>query len=359
MFNLWNNGGIIMENIKAAMAAHLDNLTKPRGSLGKLETYCVKMAEIQGKVPPGIEKKGIYVFAGDHGIAAEGVSLYPQEVTRQMVFNILSGGAGINALAGGTGWEIILVDAGVMGDDFPPDAELKPVCSFMRERIGRGSRNSYREDALTPEETKKALERGKALAKDAADRGFDMTAIGDLGIGNTSTAAAMLVAAGFKGEDMVDRGTGIDQEMLENKKRIVEEAVKRRNPPQDGEAILQKLGSFDFAMMTGFILGLEGKGIPCILDGFPVSSAAYMAFMINPKVGDWLFAGHLSKVAGHKPLLERLGLDPIVNLDMRLGEGTGAVIGGHIVELGVRAARHMASFSQAKVTDSEKAEEKY
>ncbi|WP_010255960.1 nicotinate-nucleotide--dimethylbenzimidazole phosphoribosyltransferase [Treponema primitia] len=348
-----------MENIKAAIEAHLDDLTKPRGSLGKLETYCIKMAEIQGKVPPKLEKKGIYVFAGDHGIATEGVSLYPQEVSRQMVFNILAGGAGINALAGGTGWDVTLVDAGVIGEDFPPDNEIKPVCSFVRARIGSGCRNSFKEDALTPEETEKALARGKALAQDAADRGLDMTAIGDLGIGNTSTAAAMLVAAGFNIDDMVDRGTGIDDTMLKHKRQVIQDAVKNRNPPKDGKAILQKLGSFDFAMMAGFILGLEGRGIACVLDGFPVSAAAYMAYMINPKVRGWLFAGHLSKVAGHKPLLEHMGLDPIVNLDMRLGEGTGAVIGGHIVELGVRAAREMASFSQAHVSDSEKTEEKY
>ncbi|MFP3040948.1 nicotinate-nucleotide--dimethylbenzimidazole phosphoribosyltransferase [Treponema primitia] len=348
-----------MENIKAAIEAHLDDLTKPRGSLGKLETYCVKMAEIQGRVPPKLEKKGIYVFAGDHGIAAEGVSLYPQEVSRQMVLNILAGGAGINALAGGTGWDVTLVDAGVIGEDFPPDNEIKPVCSFVRARIGSGCRNSFKEDALAPEETERALARGKALAQDAADRGLDMTAIGDLGIGNTSTAAAMLVAAGFNIDDMVDRGTGIDDAMLKHKLQVIQGAVKSRNPPKDGRSILQKLGSFDFAMMAGFILGLEGKGIACVLDGFPVSAAAYMAYMINPKVRDWLFAGHLSKVAGHKPLLEHMGLDPIVNLDMRLGEGTGAVIGGHIVELGVRAAREMASFSQGRVSDSEKAEKKY
>jgi nicotinate-nucleotide--dimethylbenzimidazole phosphoribosyltransferase len=348
-----------MENIRAAMERHLDNLTKPRGSLGRLETYCVKMAEIQKQVPPKIDKKGIYVFAGDHGIAAEGVSLYPQEVTRQMVLNILSGGAGINALAGGTGWEISLVDAGVMGDDFPPDKELKPVCRFLRERINGGSRNSYREAALGAEETKAALERGRALALDAAERGYGLTAIGDLGIGNTSTAAAMLVAAGFPSGDVVDRGTGIDDATLEHKRRIIEEAVRLRNPPREGEAILRELGSADFAMMAGFILGLEGKGIACVLDGFPVSSAAYMAWLIKPGVSDWLFAGHLSKVAGHRPLLERMGLEPIVNLEMRLGEGTGAVIGGHIVELGVLAARNMASFADAHVTDTEETEEKY
>jgi nicotinate-nucleotide--dimethylbenzimidazole phosphoribosyltransferase len=341
------------------MEEHLDGLTKPRGSLGKLETWCVKMAEIQRKVPPEIKKKGIYVFAGDHGIASCGVSLYPQEVTRQMALNILAGGAGINALAGGTGWEITLVDAGIMGDDLPPDSDRKAACSLVRARIGRGTRNSFEEPAMTETETEMALDRGRSLAEDAAGRKIDLAAIGDLGIGNTATAAAMLVAAGFRAEDMVDRGTGIDDAMLEHKRDIVREAVKRRSPPKDGKAILQNLGSFDFAMMAGFILGLENKGIGCVLDGFPVSSAAYMAYLINPQVRDWLFAGHLSKVAGHRPLLDHMGLDPVVDLDMRLGEGTGAVIGGHIVELGVKAAREMASFSSAHVSDTETPEEKY
>jgi nicotinate-nucleotide--dimethylbenzimidazole phosphoribosyltransferase len=348
-----------MENAESLMQAHLDMLTKPRGSLGKLETYGVKMAKIQGRVPPKLEKKGVYVFAGDHGIAEEGVSLYPREVTRQMVLNMLSGGAGINALGDGAGWDITLVDAGVMGEEFPPDETLEPVCPFIRARLGPGSRNSLREAALTADETERALERGKALAREAAEGAYDLTAIGDLGIGNTSTAAAMLIAAGFSPDTMVDRGTGIDGEMLEHKRRIVTEAVTRRNPPKRGEAILGALGSFDFAMMAGFILGLEGRGIPCVLDGFPVSAAAYMAYLINPRVVNWLFAGHLSKVAGHKPVLDALGLDPIVNLDMRLGEGTGAVIGGFIVELAVRAARNMASFSQAKVSASGKGEENF
>jgi nicotinate-nucleotide--dimethylbenzimidazole phosphoribosyltransferase len=342
------------------MENHLNNLTKPRGSLGRLEDYCIKMAEIQKRVPPKIGKKGIYVFAGDHGIAAEGVSLYPQEVTRQMLLNILSGGAGINALAGGCGWEIIAVDAGVLGNDFPSDEAIQPRCPFLRERVRSGSGNCLREAAMSEAETGRALERGRALAKDAAERGLDMTAVGDLGIGNTSTAAAMLVAAGFSAADVVDRGTGIDRAMLDNKRRVVEAAARRAAaPPRDGAAILRELGSPDFAMMAGFILGLEGSGIACVLDGFPVTAAAYMAYLINPGISEWLFAGHLSKVAGHKPVLERMGLEPIVNLNMRLGEGTGAVIGGHIVELGVLAARKMASFADAHVSDSGASEEKY
>jgi len=349
-----------MESIKTAMENHLDSLTKPLGSLGKLESYCVKMAEIQKRVPPRIEKKGVYVFAGDHGVAAEGVSLYLQEVTRQMVLNILSGGAGINALAGGTGWDVILVDSGVSGNDFPPDSEIKPVCTFLRERIRQGSGNCLRESAMSTEETARTLERGKALARDAVSRGFDMVAIGDLGIGNTTTAAAMLVAAGFSIASVVDRGTGIDSAMLKHKRNVVEQAVRRANvKPCDGEAILRELGSPDFAMMTGFILGLEGTGVACVLDGFPVTSAAFIAWLINPKICQWLFAGHLSKVTGHKFVLERMDLEPIVDLSMRLGEGTGAVIGGYIVELGVLTTRQMASFAKAGISGSSVVEEKF
>ena len=349
-----------MISIKTEMENHLNNLTKPLGSLGNLESYCIKIAEIQKRVPPKIEKKGVYVFAGDHGVAAEGVSLYPQEVTRQMVLNILSGGAGINALASGSGWDVIMVDAGVLGNDFPSDSEIKPLCSFIRERIRQGSGNCLREPAMTAEETVHALERGKALARDAVNRDFEMTAIGDLGIGNTTTASAMLVAAGFSAASVVDRGTGIDSAMLEHKRGVVEEAVRRANAsPGDGEKILRELGSPDFAMMAGFILGLEGTGIACVLDGFPVTSAAFMAWLINPKVSEWLFAGHLSKVAGHKPVLERMGLEPIMDLSMRLGEGTGAVIGGYIVELGVLAAGKMASFAGAGISVSSTIEEKF
>jgi nicotinate-nucleotide--dimethylbenzimidazole phosphoribosyltransferase len=342
------------------MENHLNSLTKPLGSLGNLESYCIKMAEIQKRVPPKIGKKAVYVFAGDHGVAVEGVSLYPREVTRQMALNVLKGGTGINALASGTGWDVILIDAGISGDDFPADSEVKPLCPFLRERIRQGSGNCLRESAMSAEETECAIERGKALAHDAVSRGFDMAAIGDLGIGNTTSASAMLVAAGFNAASVVDRGTGIDSAMLEHKRGVVEDAVRRANvPPCDGEAILRELGSPDFAMMAGFILGFEGTGVACVLDGFPVTAAAFMAWLINSKISDWLFAGHLSKVAGHKPILERMGLEPIVNLNMRLGEGTGAVIGGHIVELGVLAARQMASFAGAGISGSSATEEKF
>ena len=344
--------------IEKAMQRHLDNLTKPRGSLGRLEEFALKMAKIQGRVPPRIDKKGIYVFAGDHGITEEGVSLYPQEVTLQMTLNFLAGGAGINALAGGTGWELTAVEAGIAGE-LPPVERLTSPYRLIRTALGKGSRNFYKGPALTAEELQKALEAGKGLARDARERGYELTAIGDMGIGNTSTAAAMLIAAGFSAEEMVDRGTGIDETMLTHKRKVLEESVARRRPAKTGLAIMEQLGSFDLAMMTGFILGLKGQGIGCVVDGFPVTSAAYMAFLIDRSVTEYLFAGHLSKVAGHKPVLEALGLLPIVSLDMRLGEGTGAVIGGFIVDLAVRTAGSMASFADAGVSTSGQEEENY
>jgi nicotinate-nucleotide--dimethylbenzimidazole phosphoribosyltransferase len=275
-----------------------------------------------------------------------------------MVLNILSGGAGINALGSGTGWEITLVDSGVIGD-FPPDETLQPKHRFLRAKIGPGSRNFAKEAALTAAELQKSLEQGKKLAEDAAKQGYDITAIGDLGISNTSTAAALLIAAGFSPDAIIDRGTGIDAEMLAHKKKIIQEAVSHRRPAKNAEAIMEAVGSFDLAMMTGFILGLEGKGIACVIDGFPVTAAAYMAYMMNPRVTDYLFAGHLAKVQGHNPGLEALGLSPIVSLDMHLGEGTGAVIGGHIVELAVQTAQKMASFAEANVSGQDVQEEKY
>jgi nicotinate-nucleotide--dimethylbenzimidazole phosphoribosyltransferase len=275
-----------------------------------------------------------------------------------MTLNFLTGGAGINALAGGTGWELTAVEAGVVGE-LPPEESLKPKCRFIRTGLGKGSRNFYKGPALTAAELQKALDAGKGLARDAWERGYQLTAIGDMGIGNTSTAAAMLIAAGFSPEEMVDRGTGIDEKMLNHKRKVLEDAVARRKPAKNGEAIMEQLGSFDLAMMTGLILGLKGQGIGCVLDGFPVTSAAYMAFLIDRSVTEYLFAGHLSKVAGHKPVLDALGLEPIVSLDMRLGEGTGAVIGGFIIDLAVQTARSMASFADAGVSTSGQEEENY
>ena len=337
--------------VEKAMIAHLDSLTKPKGSLGKLEDYAVKLAKIQGRVPPLVRKKAVYVFAGDHGIVAEGVSLYPSEVTYQMVLNFLAGGAAINALARGTGWEVIAVDAGVAAD-FPPAAALPAAARFLDRKIGKGTKNFLVQDAMSAAEAKKALDTGHALADDAAAAGYDLVAIGDMGIGNTTTAAALLVAFGMDASLVIDRGTGIDDTALARKREVILESVRNRGPFSDAEHVLRAVGGFDLAMMTGFILGLESKGIACVLDGFPVGAAAYVAFRMKPSVVDLLFAGHRSRVKGHAPVLEALGLDPILSLDMRLGEGTGAVTGGFLIELAAKAAGEMASFASAGVSES-------
>jgi nicotinate-nucleotide--dimethylbenzimidazole phosphoribosyltransferase len=346
------------KKIVEAMQAHLDNLTKPRGSLGKLEEYCIKMASIQGKIPPKIEKKGVYVFGGDHGIADEGVSLYPKEVSFQMAMNMLLGGAGINALANATGWDVIVVDSGIDGD-FPPDDALNGKTRLVRAKISRGSRNFYKEPAMTEEETEAAIGKGRELALDAVKQGYNMVAVGDLGIGNTSTASALLVAAGLDADAVIDRGTGIDDKQLAHKKRVIKESVVARRPVKNAFSILQEVGAPDLAMMTGFMLGLEGHGIACVIDGLPVSSAAYMAYMINPKITKYLFAGHLSKVGGHRIVLSGLGLSPIVSLEMRLGEGTGAVVGGFIVQLATACAIGMASFDSGDVSGKDIDEQNY
>jgi nicotinate-nucleotide--dimethylbenzimidazole phosphoribosyltransferase len=369
--------------IESRMQSHLDNLTKPKGSLGNLEDYCIRLAAIQGKVPPRIEKKGIYVFAGDHGVVAEGVSLYPQEVTYQMVLNFLSGGAAINSLAKSTGWELMAVDAGVAADfpgdlradhgdlpadrddlradhgDLPADRDDGPMVPLIRKKIRKGTRNFLKENALTPAELEQALASGRELAEHAERSAYQLVAIGDMGIGNTTTAAALLVASGFDLDAIVDRGTGIDDKALERKRRVVAESVAARGPFAGPKEILTALGGCDLAMMAGFILGLRGKGIACVLDGFPVGAAAYMAYSIDPGVKEFLFAGHRSKVSGHGPVLAALGLEPIVDLRMRLGEGTGAVIGGYMIELGVRCSAEMASFDQAGVSESQDDEKNF
>lgn len=348
-----------MENIESKMKAHLDALTKPLGSLGLLEDFCIKLAKIQGKSPPAPQKKRVFVFGGDHGIASEGVSLYPKEVSFQMAMNMLQEGAGINALARATGWDVTVVDAGIDGD-FPSEVKAGGgKTRFIDAKIGRSTKNFYREDAMSEAELNAALDKGAQIAALAVSEGCTMAAIGDLGIGNTSTAAALLVACGFDPVVTVDRGTGIDDAALANKRRVITEAVSRRAPGKDPRAIMRALGGFDLAMMTGFITGLKGKGTACVLDGFPVTAAAYMAYLLDASVKDYLFAGHLSKVSGHRVVLEKMGLKPIVQLEMRLGEGTGAVIGGFIAELGAVCARDMASFASAGVSEGEEKEQIY
>lgn len=333
------------------MQKHLDNLTKPVGSLGDLESFAMKLAIIQRCIPPVIEKKASFVFAGDHGVTEEGVSLYPKEVTYQMVLNFLSGGAGINVLSKYCGYDVYIVNAGVSGK-FDDDG-------VIARKVGHGTRNFVKEPAMSEEQLEQCLQNGKDLAKEAIAKGYDLFALGDMGIGNTTTAAALLIASRLPADDVIDRGTGIDDKMLERKRQVIQKAVSRYAPYKGVRDIMRQLGGFEICTITGFILGLKGQKAACVLDGFPVTTAGYMAWLIDREVKDFLFAGHKSKVKGHAVVLERMGLKPIVDLNMRLGEGTGAVIGGFLISLGAKIAGEMASFESADVSRSEGVEEDY
>lgn len=351
-----------------AMIAHLDNLTKPKGSLGRLEELGIQLAKVQGQVPPKPGKKAVFVIAGDHGVTDEGVSLFPKEVTAQMAINFLAGGAAINALARGCGFDVFAVDAGIVSDisignyhahECPESGPLGPAPGLLRMKAARGTANFARENAMTREVVDACLANGMALAERAELSGYRYVAIGDMGIGNTTAAAALLVASGFDPARIIDRGTGIDDETLARKYRVITGAVAARGPFASPLEILAAVGGLELATMTGLILGLKGRGIACLIDGFPVTSAAWMACAIDPSVKEYLFAGHQSKVKGHAVVLEALGLVPIVSFDMRLGEGTGAVIGGFILELAARAASQMATFETMGVARSIEDEENY
>ncbi len=346
-----NSSNATEPSISELMQQHMDNLTKPVGSLGNLEQYALKLSEIQQRVPPSVGRKAVFVFAGDHGITEEKVSLYPREVTCQMVLNFIGGGAAINVLARHCGFDVSVVDAGV-------DADLRHA-KIIDKKVARGTRNFLNEPAMSEEQLSTCLENGRALAEKAVREKYDLVALGDMGIGNTSSAAALLIASGFKPEDVVDRGTGISTEALDHKRQTIMQAVRRHTPFGSPRTILQRLGGFELCTIAGFILALRERGVACIIDGFPVSTAAYMAFSIDNSITSFLFAGHRSKVRGHARILEAMGLEPILDLGMRLGEGTGAVLGGQVVDLSAKLAGEMASFDSARVSRSEEIEENY
>ncbi len=310
------------------------------------------------------------MLAGDHGVTDEGVSLFPKEVTAQMMYNFMAGGAGINVLSRACGFDVYAVDAGVAGDlpDWPRKGAGStrsgaPVPGFFSMKALRGTRNFAREPGMSPAEFQACLDNGRKLAEFAAAEGYDIVALGDMGIGNTTSAAALLVAFGFDPELIIDRGTGISDDMLEKKRRVILDAVKARGPFASGEAGAAAIGAVfagpEIATAAGVILGLKGTGIACMIDGFPITSGAALAWKLDPEVTGYLFAGHQSRVKGHRPVLDAMGLDPVVSLDMRLGEGTGAVIGGFIVELGARIAGEMARFSELAISAATADEKDY
>jgi len=328
---------------------HLNRLTKPLGSLGFLEPIAAKLFAIyRGKINFPISK-AIYVFAADHGITSEGVSAYPREVTAQMVQNFVAGGAAINVLTNMHGIELTVVDVGV-------DAPLEDAPRVHRAKVRRGSRNFLRERAMNDEELSEALGVGFTMARRAKHNGQQLVAAGEMGIGNTTAASAITAALTKRpAEEVTGRGTGLDDANTTRKAKVIQQALKLHfgeRKELDPLEILAAVGGLEIAAMTGFYLGAAREQRAIVCDGFISTAAAALACSVAPQVKEYLFAGHCSQEPGHRYLLEHLGLRPILNLDMRLGEGTGAALAMPVIESSLRLYSEMATFASAGVTEA-------
>ncbi|HKR50689.1 MAG TPA: nicotinate-nucleotide--dimethylbenzimidazole phosphoribosyltransferase [Pseudonocardiaceae bacterium] len=335
---------------REAVARH-EQLTKPAGSLGRLEELGVWAAACQGICPPRpFAQPQVVVFAGDHGIAKLGVSAYPSEVTRQMVGNFLGGGAGVNVLATLTGAAVRVVDMAVNSEPAASSVEASPLVTRHKVRLGSGAID--REDALTDAEVTHALAAGVAIADEEVDRGADLLIAGDMGIGNT-TPAAVLVAAltGTEPVAVVGRGTGIDDASWMRKAAAIRDALRRTRPVVgDPVALLRTAGGADIAAIAAFLAQAAVRRTPVILDGMVVGAAAMLAEELAPGARQWWVAGHRSVEPAHTLVLEHLELDPILDLGMRLGEGSGAVAALPLVQMAVLVLAEMATFNDAGVS---------
>lgn len=330
----------------AKAQAVLDNKTKPIGSLGRLEEFGRRFAAISGSLSPETGKKVIFTFAGDHGIVEEGISAFPKEVTPQMVFNFLRGGAGVNVLARHGGAEVRVVDVGV-------DHDFEPQEGLILRKIAKGTRNFAKGPAMTREEAVAAMEVGIALAAGAKAEGVAMVGTGEMGIGNTTPSSAIIAAiSGKSAREVTHRGTGINDAALEHKIRVIEEGLRVNNPESnDPLDVLAKVGGLEIAGIAGLVLGAAANRLPVVVDGFISTAGALIASEMHPYARDYIFAAHQSVEIGHRFMLERIGAEPILDLRLRLGEGTGAALAMGLIEAGVKVLKEMATFAEAGVAE--------
>jgi nicotinate-nucleotide--dimethylbenzimidazole phosphoribosyltransferase len=332
-------------SLSSAIQAHLDDLTKPQGSLGRLEEIAMKYCIATGTTRPSLCKKKVFCFAGDHGVAAEGVSAYPAEVTPQMVYNMLGGGAAIDVLSRHAGADLEVVDMGV-NHDFAEHPMLR------RCKVKHGSANMAEGPAMSLDETLQAIMAGAELAIEAREQGYELLATGEMGIANTTPATALYsVLLDLPVEAITGRGTGIDDERLRHKIAVIERSIEvNRARLASPLEVLAALGGFEIAGICGLILGAASVGMPVVVDGFISSSAAVCAMKLSCKVSDYLFFSHLSNEQGHRAVMQKLGARPILDLDLRLGEGTGAAMAMQVIEASVKICNEMATFSSAGVS---------
>lgn len=326
-----------------------DSLTKPRGSLGLLEELSVRIAGMRGEIVPGLPRRAVVVMAADHGVVSEGITLYPQEVTRQMVANFLAGGAGINVLANMADARVVVVDMGMAG--------CIPGCpGLVERRIAAGTHDMVKGPAMSREQAVRAVETGVEVAQEELGKGIDILATGDMGIGNTTASSAVCAAlTGASVETVTGRGVGLGDDQLAYKVTVVRSALEANRPnPADPIDVLAKVGGFEIGGLAGVVLGTAAGRVPVVIDGFISGAAALIAAAIAPQVKDYLIAGHLSADRGHPALLGHLGLTPLLSLEMRLGEGTGAVLAMNIVDAAVKALVGMKTFEEAGVSQGGK-----
>jgi nicotinate-nucleotide--dimethylbenzimidazole phosphoribosyltransferase len=312
----------------------------------RLDNLAKQIVEITKVRKPSLTRKVIFTLAGDHGVVANNVSAFPQEVTPQMVYNFLNGGAGINVLARHVGARVIVVDMGVACD-------LKSDAALVIKKVNYGTKNMTKGPAMSKDEAIKSVENGIEVFNEALSAGMDIVGTGDMGIGNTTPSSAIVAAiTGRNAEEVTGRGTGIDDKALAGKIAAIEEALKVNKPdPKDGIDILAKVGGFEIGGLAGVMLAAAAHRIPVVIDGFISGAAALIAYTLEPKVRDYMIAAHCSVEKGHKAALAFLGLKPILDLNLRLGEGTGAVLGMNIIEAGTKILNEMATFESAGVSE--------
>jgi nicotinate-nucleotide--dimethylbenzimidazole phosphoribosyltransferase len=331
--------------VRAAALRRLDSLTKPLGALGRLEALAAQLCTIQNTLQPRIESPHVVVFAGDHGAAERGVSAYPRAVTAQMVANFLAGGAAINVLARTHALGLVVVDAGV-------DAELDSHPRLIGAKIRRGTRDYVTESAMTPAECRRALDRGSAVAAQIAAGGSNTLVLGEMGIGNTGSAALLMHGlTGRSIESCVGRGTGLDDAGVVRKLAILTAARARAPATAEPAELLAEFGGYEIAMLVGCILAGAALRMAVIVDGFTVTVAAALAARLEPRVFDYCVFGHRSEEQAHGALLQSMGAIPLLDLGLRLGEGTGGALAVPLLRSAVALFLEMATFESAGVSD--------
>jgi nicotinate-nucleotide--dimethylbenzimidazole phosphoribosyltransferase len=333
--------------LKTKTIAAIDIKTKPPGSLGRIEELALKMSLAQNTANPTADPARLFIFAGDHGLTAEGVSAWPSEVTTQMVLNFLSGGAAANVFARTNNVNITVVDAGVIGD-LPDHKDL------ARANIRKGTRNAMLEDALTEDEVAKALAYGANLAKEAATNGAKVILLGEMGIGNTSSAT--LLAHKLEGiaiETLTGPGAGLDADGVNRKAEILRKVAARRSEGLTPEQALAAFGGLEIACMVGALIGAASAGAIVLVDGFIASAAALCALRARPEATDFTIFSHRSKEPGHRAMMDAIGIEPLIDLDLRLGEGTGALLAFPLLRNACAMLNEMATFESAGVSGKE------